>query len=448
MKVILSTIGSLGDVLPFIGLGAALQARGHRVVLMTNPFFEAAAKRADLELVPLGSSEDYERVIRQSRIWHHRMGFRFVVRDAVTPLIRPMYEAIAERSDEETVVAGNILSFGARLAQEKLGCRLATLDVFPGILRSCHQSSVTPGLFTPDWLPPFLKHWQFQLIDVLFLDRFLGAAINGFRQELGLRPVYQKLFAGWLHSPERVIGLFPEWFAPPQPDWPPQTTLTNFPLYDDSIGTEIPAAAADFLAAGEPPILFTRGSGVVNARAFFTAAAEACRQLGRRGVFVTRDPSSVPTPLPPGVRRFDFIPFSWLMPRCAAVVHHSGIGTVAQALAAGVPQLLLPACHDQPDNAVRLERIRAGINLRSPHCSAAKMTSSLRELLASESIKTTCRRLAAATVIGDPFAAAIDLLEQMAERDSRPRQPTYSAKATRPVDDVLTTNKTDGFFTP
>ena len=64
----------------------------------------------------------------------------------------------------------------------------------------------------------------------------------------------------WLHSPQLVIGFFPEWFAAVQPDWPPHTHLVGFPLWDTGRPGAIPEDAETFLAAGPPPIVFTPGS--------------------------------------------------------------------------------------------------------------------------------------------------------------------------------------------
>src|SRR5262249_32355180 len=151
--------------------------------------------------------------------------------------------------------------------------------------------------------------------------------------------------------------LFPEWFGPPQPDWPPNVTMTSFPLFDERGLAELPTDVETFLAAGTPPIVFTPGSAMKQGRAFFTTAVEACVRLGRRGVLLTRFGEQVPPSWPEGIRHFEYVPFSQVFPRAAAVVHHGGIGTTSQCLAAGVPQLIMHMAHDQPDNAARILKL-------------------------------------------------------------------------------------------
>ena len=87
----------------------------------------------------------------------------------------------------------------------------------------------------------------------------IAPALNAYRAELGLAPV-SRIFRSWIHSPQRVIGLFPEWFFPPQPDWPAQIRLTGFPLFDEAGLHPLDPGLDAFLAAGDPPIAFTPGS--------------------------------------------------------------------------------------------------------------------------------------------------------------------------------------------
>ena len=138
-----------------------------------------------------------------------------------------------------------------------------------------------------------------------------------------------------LNAPDRVLALFPEWFAPRQPDWPSQTRFVGFPLWDAQEAGGLPEPLERFLAAGEAPIAFTLSSTDWKAREFYRAAVGACCDLSCRGVLLTPERDSVPSPLPPEVIRVDYAPFRRLLPRVSALVHHGGLGTGAQALAAG-----------------------------------------------------------------------------------------------------------------
>jgi UDP:flavonoid glycosyltransferase YjiC (YdhE family) len=169
--------------------------------------------------------------------------------------------------------------------------------------------------------------------------------------------------------------------------------LTRFPLYDEDAVRPPDPALERFLAAGEAPILFTPGSANMWAREFFAAALDACRRLGRRAVFATHFPEQLPADLPDSVACFDYIPFSRLFPRCAAVVHHGGIGTTSQALAAGVPQLVMPMAHDQPDQAQRLAAFGVGDSLPPARFRGPAVAEKLGALLASPAVASACAEL-------------------------------------------------------
>ena len=129
-----------------------------------------------------------------------------------------------------TVVVATAPVFGARVAQEHLGVPLATVQLQPATFRSLHDTPRLPVVPPPEWQPRFCRRFVYWLADQL-VDRAIAAPLNAFRSQFHLPPVRRVLRDWWL-SPQLVIGLFPDWFAPPQPDWPPQSLLSGFPLYD------------------------------------------------------------------------------------------------------------------------------------------------------------------------------------------------------------------------
>ena len=167
----------------------------------------------------------------------------------------------------------------------------------------------------------------------------------------------KKIVGQWWHSPQRVIGLWPEFFARPQSDWPPQTILTGFPLWDEVGVTPMSDEQKTFIAAGPPPVVFTPGSAMMHADEFFRQAVGACELAGVRGILLSRHRRHLPEKLPPGVAHFDYAPFSELLPHCSLLVHHGGIGTTAQAMATGTPQIIMPWSFDQFDNAERSRKL-------------------------------------------------------------------------------------------
>ena len=151
MNILLTPLGSGGDVLPFIRLGMALKARGHDVTVITMGRYEPLARHAGLAFVEWISPEAMQAVEDNPDLWHPTKGLVLAIR-AVEPWYRPLHEHIQARYvPGQTVLVAGALNLGARLAHDRLGVPLATLLLQPAFLRSVHRSPVVPGLPTPDW---------------------------------------------------------------------------------------------------------------------------------------------------------------------------------------------------------------------------------------------------------------------------------------------------------
>ncbi len=353
---LLTPVGSSGDVHPFIGIGRALRSRGHDVTMITAEPFRDVSERAGFCFIASASQAQFDELTRHPDLWHSRKGL-MVVLQAIASHLELSYSLIESAyRPGRTVIVAHALAFSARMFEEKHGAPAATVHLAPSIFRSRYQSATpTPGVDTSRW-PAWVKRAIFSLVDRWLIDPLIAPALNQQRRRLGLPPV-SRVFNTWLHSPRSVIGLFPPWFAEVQPDWPRQLRLTGFPLYDEAEAHTVSPDLDRFLNAGAPPVLFTPGSANRAADAFFAAALEATKRIGRRALLVTGYPEHLPTSLGPDVRHERYVPFSHVLPRCAAIVHHAGIGTSAQALAAGIPQLTMPMGFDQPDNTARLWRL-------------------------------------------------------------------------------------------
>lgn len=414
MNILLAPVGSHGDVHPFCGIGAELARRGHTVTVFTNGHFEPLVRRMGLGFVPVGTDQEFRDTIADPDLWHPTRGWRKVFGSMIDQVLPIQYEALkAHLVPGQTVIAAATLALGARVLQDETGAPTATLHLQPSIIRSSHAMPKLPGAPIPRWAPRWMKRLMFTAADRLVIDPVVAPPLNAFRAARRLPPV-DKVTSQWWHSPDLAIGLFPAWFAPPQPDWPPQIRLTGFPLFDEHGLEPLPAELLKFLDAGESPLAFTPGSAMSHGRAFFEAAAEACRLLGRRGLLLTRHPENVPASLPPGVIHVPYAPFSELLPRCAALVHHGGIGTMAQALRAGVPQLVMPMSHDQPDNADRVKRLGVGDLISVPGFRAPAVARKLARLLGSAEVAARCRDVAGRFVGAGAIGQTCDLIERLA----------------------------------
>ncbi|MFM7251391.1 MAG: glycosyltransferase [Planctomycetaceae bacterium] len=418
LHVVLVALGSSGDVHPFIGLGRELRLRGHAVTLAAAGWFRDIVERAGLAFVDPCPEIDFVTEIDDPALWRPLRGTRLVLDVFARPLLEPVWRLVTESlaadraAGRRTVVAASSLAFGARVARETHRFPLVTVHLSPVLVRGGEPGPRLPGLLVHRG-PAWFRALQWGLADRLLVDRAIGRWLFPFRARFGLAPV-QGIFRDWMHSPDRVLGLFPEWMASPGAELPAVMRLTGFPLYSEEGVSDASPEVTRFLAEGTPPILFTPGSANVHGGAFFAAAADACRRLGRRGLLLTRFPAQIPAALPPGVRHADFVPFRWLAPRSAALVHHGGVGTLAQGLAAGVPQVVMPMGFDQFDNAARLVRLGVGAEVPRRAFRGPRLAATLGALLDDAGVEARCGAVAERVRGADGIAAAAAEVEAIA----------------------------------
>lgn len=411
MKFLVVAIGSDGDVLPLVGLAHLLQQRGHLVTFFSNAHFAERVRKANLDFVAIGTAADYQAITDHPDLWNKYKGWQLIGSALVSQKLEEAYHLLASHVvPNQTVMLSSTLGFAGRLLQETHAIPHATVHLSPGVFHSAYETPKAPGLFMPDWLPVFIKRGMWTILDHLFIDPVVQSGLNRLRHKLGLPPV-SRIFHEWLHSPNLVLCLFPEWFAARQPDWPSQTRVLGFPLYDEAHEPALPTAVQKFLEEGAPPLVFTPGSANSQAHHFFEEAAKACTISGRRGIFLTQYPEQLPDSLPDIIQHFLYLPLSQLLPRSAALIHHGGIGTCAQALRAGIPQLIQPLSFDQFDNAARITRFGVGDTIPSESFQAPKIAQHIQLLLSSRHVTMQCATISQRFINHHPLVDSCDIIE-------------------------------------
>jgi UDP:flavonoid glycosyltransferase YjiC (YdhE family) len=407
-------LGTWGDVLPFVRLGRELRRRGHSVTLVACELFEPLADREGIEFWPLLDRDQYDRIWADPQLWHPRMASITFIREAVLPFMRRQYELARDAigAGECDVLVAPAQSLGARIAHAKHGVPLVTVHLAPYLFRSAIKPRRVSGVSLPEWFPPTWKRAMFRVADFCG-DQLFGRTVNAFLAELGL-PRAKRVFWEWWNSPQRIVALFPDWFAEPQPDWPQQSLLAGFLPVGAADGPPLSAEVEAFLRSGPPPVVFTAGTAMAHSGRFFAESVRAVRQLGARAVLLSQYRDQLPDDLPPDVMATDFVPLERLLPHVAAIVHHGGIGTTVQALAAGVPQLVVPMSFDQPDNAHRVACLGVGLSLRPREYAAESVAGVLRHLTTDERVRTRCLECAARCDGSAALGIACDAIETLA----------------------------------
>lgn len=275
LNILMAPVGTDGDVYPYVGLGVALALRGHRITLIANEHFAPLAHRHGLAFVAAGSSQEYAEALDNRHMLTHPVRGALPLRRLFCHAIPKQYRAIAACTDPgRTIILASGFAAGARIAREKLGIPMAILALQPMLLDTVAR---LPNV--PNWLPDIGKRFGWR-IAALVGELIMGRDARALRAEIGLPPMYRAPSDWWL-GPEAVIGLFPDWYAGPQPQWSIETKFTGFVNHDGvprSTGDDS-AALENFLREGDPPIVFTPGTGIRHGGAFFRAAIDACVRL-------------------------------------------------------------------------------------------------------------------------------------------------------------------------
>jgi rhamnosyltransferase subunit B len=416
MKAFLVTVGSAGDVHPFLAIGLALRARGHEVELLTNPVFEPLARSLGLGFTAVGTVRQYEDTLAHPKLWHPVDGLGVMWRGLIKHTLIPVYQRLAATAAAgRCVVLASPVSLGARAAHHRLAVPLVTAYTAATMLRSCSDPMTMAHWQVPRWLPQFARRAAWRALDRHKLEPMARPALAALFAHAGMDAPRASVFGEWMHSPLAGVTLFPDWFAKAPHDWPGQVVQAGFPLFDGDQTGAPDERLLRFLDAGSAPVVFMPGTAARGTGGFFQAARQACAELGLRGVLLGEQAGQATAkPDAKGIFAADYAPFGWLLPRASALVHHGGIGSLAQALRAGLPQLLLPRGFDQFDNALRLRQLGAGDATAAGAAALRTLPRKLADLLQDAALRERCRQLSPRLDAGAALDQVCDVVERSA----------------------------------
>ncbi len=386
-RIVVTTLGSLGDLHPYVALALGLRARGYDVLVATGECYRPKIEALGLGFAAVRPDCDWvadPKVMR--RILQPQRGLERIMREVLLPVLRQTYEdtlVAAEGADLLVAMQSNLAS---PLVAEKKGIPWVSAMHLPIGLASGYDPPVLPGFEVLSKALRFLgpAFWVPLRRSLTWATNFWAKPWYRLREEIGLprSATANPLTEG--QAPLLHLALFSPLIMDRQPDWPPQTLVTGFPWYDRHGKGQLPAELAQFLDDGAPPVVFTLGTAIAEgagAVEFFATSAAAAKLLGRRAVLILNVQRNRPPALPEGVLAVDYAPFSELLPRAAAIVHHGGIGTTGLAMRSGRPMLVMPCAWDQPDNAERAVRLGVARTISRCRYNPARVAAELHHLL-------------------------------------------------------------------
>ena len=418
-KIVLATFGTDGDLHPFIALALALKAQGMAPVLAAAGHYRDKVEAAGIGFAPMRPEMDdvAARLGMDEQQIARAVAARpeFLLQEILLPSLRESLADVMAVTGDAVAVVTHSAAYGAKLAAEQRGLPDFGVVLQPMMFTSIHDPPTIAAI-------PRLSRWIYRggpRLSGAFLGlgkrvaRRWARPIDRLRRELGLPPAAaHPLFEGQF-AREGAIALFSPLFGAPQPDHPPHTAIVGFAFHDSDGSTRLPDAVQAFLEAGPPPLVFTQGTSAVHdAEDFMRESLAAVRLLEARAIFVLDDErarrwaaQAQDTVLITG-----YAPYSRLFPHASVLIHHGGVGTTAQALRAGRPQLIVPYLVDQPDNADRVVRLGAGRTLTRRQWQASRIADALRELRDEPRYRDRASEIGVQVAAEDGAAAAARII--------------------------------------
>lgn len=375
--IVIYAMGTGGDIDPMIALGIELTRRDYRVSFLSNDYFQCRILAAGLEFVSVGTLEQYHQGNSVSA-WesrNHTDNFEFYH----APAFEPAFEYVKKLAGSKALILSLGEENGAAVAAEKFGLPFVKMLLSPNIIFSAYS-------------PPAPMKWVIPSSIPRFIVRFLLRRNRKTRFKVFCRMQHTQAY---LTTRKRLlcplkfetesrailqIGFFPEWFGMPAQDWPTNLKLVGFPLQNRA--SSICRNEFDtFIERHGAPLIFTSGTGVKDVVELFTEGRKICEQLQIPGVFVGGTDAEKILQGCSLCMHLNYIDFEYALSKARAIIHHGGMGTTAQAIKAGIPQLIRPIKYDQPDNADRIYTLGLGTYVMPERFTAEEVIPILTNML-------------------------------------------------------------------
>jgi UDP:flavonoid glycosyltransferase YjiC (YdhE family) len=353
MRLLILSIGSRGDVQPYVSLARALKAAGYDVAVGVAPGYREFVESHGVEHRSFDCGDPRELLANpetRNAIENGGNPLRFVRKlgEILGPLLEKGYiDACHAARDADAIIAGPGGVPVAQALEESRG-----LPYVPAFLQPSHPTREFASWLMPEiprWLPfcGALRRASHHAAFELLFRVIRGANDSARRRVLDLGPGVNG-FASMLREAKLTLYGYSEHVVPTPKDWGPNALATGYWFLPQLSSWQAPRALVDFLESGEKPVCIGFGSMTTNDPAGATQlVARSCKQARVRAVLLTGWGGLEGADLGDGVFALDAAPHDWLFPRMAGVVHHGGAGTTSAAMRAGVPSFAATFIADQ-----------------------------------------------------------------------------------------------------
>jgi rhamnosyltransferase subunit B len=378
--VVLTTIGSRGDLHPLLALAAVLMRRGHTTAFVLEGRLAALAQEAGFPVAIMPGDPEvlqpYLHEVYGGKPGLHSLSMSF--RHYIVPTLSAKVPVLTAALRGADLVVAPPVHPAAVIAADLTGTRWVSVSTTPAV-----PSAWIDPVSYPAWVPGPLRRQMNRILWGLsreMLRRVTDPPVNQARQQWGLAPVTDVVSPASSRALLNLVAVSKALVPRPR-DWPIRVELTGFAWRGDEI-----QSGPDKARPGDPPVIAVVGGSTAEttgdrAVSFCQEAVRAVHAVGGRA-FVVGSWADRLSELGPGDEvTATYVPYATIFSRCDAVIHHGGIGTMALALRAGIPAIVVPWAFDQAFNAVQLKRLGAGLSIPLRRFRAPAAARALRALL-------------------------------------------------------------------
>lgn len=350
---------------------------------MTNGNFKELAAQNQFTFIQIGTKKDYLQTVQSVNVHQSMLLGSKLLEFLVLSPIQEMIQRMKDIPSNDLLIVSYPANIGVKAYAEKYRIPFVSVVFAPILL----QSTLHPArIFSFDLLPKlpqtilqFIYFFIHKLIDLILLKK-----INLIRSNLNLNPI--KTSYSWLLSQDLILGLFHEKFSLYPLDWPKQLKLTGFPLACIQSSNQN-SDLKDFLLTHKKTLLFTQGTPNAHVYHFFKTVKEVCVSLNISAIFVCQFHDQLLDLTSDSIFICKSVNLSEVLPQISGVVHHGGVGTSAQSLKAGIPQIVVPWGVDQFDNSKHLKRMGVAIEIHHGFQFKKRLTKAILQLLKNKQFK-------------------------------------------------------------
>ena len=406
-KILVHTLGSSGDLNPFLALAIELRRRGHDIQFALSPKFAEKARALGFAADVAGEDPDWNSdLLRRMLTAHTTQPISIMFKEALIPAIVPATLALEPLVREADLFLSHTIQLAAPAVAQRTGTPWVSASAATLIYET---TAYPPPSVAWKGCPSWLSRLGWQIGYKLFSEMDALAAAEYRKLGVGPRPT---IIAGGAYSRRLTLGLWSPSFFPRPADWPSWFQVGGYARWDGA-GPAPAAVQAVLGAAGNSTILFTLGSSVVNHPGeFWRTALEAVAPTAWNAVLLGA-PADFPVPSAQRgrVQCIPYAPYAELFPRVSAVVHQGGVGTTQAACYYGIPSLVVPRGFDQFENAAHVQREGWGLRLLPQAFTPTGLRLRLERLLRSPEIKAKVQALGARMQTEPGVARSADFVE-------------------------------------